>query len=618
MMNFNDKLLSDIVAFRTYARYVPDIKRRESLDETCERYLVMHEERFPSIRDDIRRHGQQLLDLRAMPSMRALQFAGPAIKQNNARMFNCSFKAVNDVDSFGEILYLLLSGCGVGFSVQWANVRQLPVVKRPKEEGVFFIQDSIQGWAQALDILVRSYFYGHPKPIFEYGMVREKGALLKTTGARAPGPEPLRKMLVNVENLLRARIGRRLRPIDVHDLVCLISECVRAGGIRRAALISLFDPDDDEMLAAKSGNWFEDHPYRAGANNSAVICRDDEHAWEHFSRVFKALRESNSGEPGIYWTNDPTWGTNPCVEISLQDSQFCNLTTVNQSRASTKHELQEAVMAASFFGTLQAAYTDFDYLRPEWKKTTDLGALLGVSFTGIADAAARHDPYLREMAQVAVATNYKTAEAIDIQYADRVTALKPEGSSSAVLGSSSGIHARHAPYYLRRIRLGSDDSALVEYLKAKVPDLMEVDKYGPDSVIITIPQKSPVGAIVRDNETAASLFDRALTYNRDWVAPGHNRGENRNNVSCTLSVREEEWDEVESLLWFNRFSYNGMSILPYDGGSYEQAPFETCDEETYLKYSERVKDLDLREIVEEEDATNMTAIVACAGGACEI
>lgn len=617
-MNFNDKLLSDIVAFRTYARFVPNLKRRESLDETCERYLVMHEDNFPRQREAIRKNGQFLLNKQAMPSMRALQFAGPAIEQNNVRMFNCAFKAVNDVDSFGEILYLLLSGTGVGFSVQSANVDRLPAVRQPKEEGIHFVQDSIQGWAQALDMLCRAYLYGHVRPIFDYGMVREKGAPLKTTGARAPGPEPLKKMLEKVEALFKKTVGRRLRPINVLDLVCIISECVRAGGIRRAALIALFDPDDGEMLYSKSGEWWKEHPYRAGANNSAVICRDAPNAWELFQEVFKALKASGSGEPGIYWTNDPTWGTNPCVEISLMDSQFCNLTTVNQSAVSGRDEFYGAVEAAAFFGTLQAAYTDFTYIRPQWKETTDRDALLGVSFTGIADNATRHDHLAANAAQRAVWMNAKTAREIGINPAARVTAIKPEGSSSAVLGSSSGIHARHAAFYMRRIRLGSDDSALVEYLKAKVPDLIEVDKYSPDSVVLTVPQKSPAGAILRENETATSLFNRAINYNTNWVAPGHVRGVNRNNVSCTLSVREHEWDDVEYLLWSKRELYNGMSILPYDGGTYTQAPFEDCTEQEYEMLSEKVKALDLREIVEEEDATNMTAIVACAGGACEI
>ena len=383
-MNQSNKLLSDVTSFRTYSKFLPHIGRRESLEETINRNMHMHLEKFPKLSRDIIKAFQRVHELKVMPSMRGLQFAGDAVLKNNARQYNCSYAPINDVRSFGEAMYLLLSGVGFGFSVQRQHVNQLSKITLPKEEGPFVIHDSIQGWAQAVDILMEAYFLGRIRPQFDYSKIRPKGSYLVTTGAKAPGPEPLKKMLELVETKLRNSLGRRLSPIEVHDIVCIISDAVLAGGIRRAALISLFDRDDNEMLKCKHGEWWNHSPWRARANNSAVLPRE-EVTKEEFDYIFKMCQDSGSGEPGFSWTSNTDWGFNPCHEIALNPNQFCNLTTINQTEITSEKDFLNRVYAAALIGTLQASYTDFSYLRPVWKEITEKEALLGVSFTGIAD-----------------------------------------------------------------------------------------------------------------------------------------------------------------------------------------------------------------------------------------
>lgn len=615
-MNSSNKLLSDIVAFRTYAKYLPHIGRRESLQETINRNMTMHLDRFPKLSKDIVKAYTRVHDLKAMPSMRALQFSGDAILKNEARQYNCSFTPVNDVRVFGEILFLLLSGTGVGFSVQTRHVTDLPRVQKPREEGFFFAQDSIMGWAQCVDILMDAYFYGRVRPQFDFGNIRPKGSYLATTGAKAPGSEPLKKMLELVESKLKAAIGRKLFPLEVHDIICIISDAVLAGGIRRAALISLFDRDDQEMLKCKSGEWWNSAPWRARANNSVVLPRNKV-TKEEFSHIYDMCRNSGSGEPGFFWTNDNDWGTNPCAEIALNPHQFCNLTTINQTGIVNEKDFMNRVYAAALIGTLQASYTDFSYLRPIWKQTTEKEALLGVSFTGIADNPDFNSTWLRNGAQLVLDVNDKYAKKLGINPAARTTTIKPEGTSSCVLGSSSGIHARHNDYYIRRIRINKDD-ALAVYLQSVVPELVEGDKFSSTGLVLSVPQESPTGAITRHQETAVSLFDRALDYRRDWIEPGHRTGVNKHNVSVTISVKDHEWDDLKERMWKQREHYSGISLLPFDGGTYEQAPFEDCTKEKYDEMSKLVKEIDLKMVREEFDNTNRIEQLACAGGVCEI
>lgn len=616
-MNESNKLLSDLVAFRTYARYIPHLQRRETLEETINRNMMMQLEKFPQLSRDIVKAFDNVHALRVMPSMRGLQFAGEAVLKNNARQYNCSYLPINDVRGFGESLFLLLSGVGVGFSVQQNHVSQLPKIQEPREEGFFQVHDSIIGWAQSLDMLMEAYMFGRIKPVFDFSKVRPKGSYLVTTGAKAPGPEPLKFMLSLVEAKLKSAVGRKLKPIEVHDIICIISDCVLSGGIRRAALISLFDRNDDEMLKSKSGEWWVKHPYRARANNSAVLPRDKV-TKEEFDYIFGILKASGSGEPGFSWTDNTDWGYNPCHEIALNPNQFCNLTTINQTGIKNKQDFLKRVHSATLLGTLQAAYTDFPYLRPIWKETTEREALLGISFTGIADANGIVQPdWLQEGAKFALELNEKYAKKLGINPAARITTVKPEGTSSCVLGSSSGIHARHSAYYLRRFRINKGDS-LDNYLRNTIPDLVEDDIYSNTGSVVTIPQESPKGAIVREKETAEDLLRRVYEYNVHWVKNGYRSGSNHHNVSATISVKDNEWDYVRESMWKNRDLYSGISLLPYDGGTYKQAPFEDCSKETYEEFSKKVKAIDLKNIVEAEDNTTKTDTVACSGGVCEI
>lgn len=617
-MNESNKLLSDIVAFRTYARFLPHLGRREMLEETINRTMSMHLDRFPKLSKDIIKAFDLVHDLKVMPSMRAMQFSGDAVLKNNARQYNCSFLPIKDSQCFGEALFLLLSGVGVGFSVQKQHASQLPSVKMPREEGIYFVHDSIIGWAQAVDMLMMAFFHGRMKPNFNFSNIRPKGSYLVTTGAKAPGPEPLRKMLEEVESRLKLAVGRALRPIEVHDIVCIISDAVLAGGIRRAALLSMFDRDDSEMLKAKSGEWWIKHPYRARANNSAVLPRS-EITKEEFDHIFKVSQESGAGEPGFSFTNDSAnLGFNPCHEISLNAFQFCNLTTINQTGIKDKKDLLQRAHAAALLGTLQAAYTDFPYVRDIWKETTEREALLGVSFTGIADASGLVTPdLLEEAAKVVLDQNERYARKIGINVAARATAVKPEGSSSTVLGSSSGIHARHSGYYMRRIRMNKDD-ALATYLSFAMPDLVEQDFTSANGVVVTIPQESPHGAVTRNDESALDLLKRVIKYNKHWVSPGHRSGDNMHNVSATISVKPEEWDEVRDYMWKHRNTYSGISLLPYDGGTYTQAPFEEISKGEFERMSKLVKSVDLREVKEVEDLTSRVESIACGGGSCDI
>jgi len=615
-MNTSNKLLSDITAFRTYAKYIQHLGRRETLEETINRNMTMHLDRFPKLSRDIVKAYTRVHDLKAMPSMRALQFSGDAVLKNNARQYNCSFAHIKDVEIFSEIMFLLLSGVGVGYSVQKRHTSQLPKVTLPREEGKYVVHDSIIGWADSFNALFQAYFYGRIRPVFDLTPVRPKGSYLVTTGARAPGPEPLRKALEEVEKRLKEALGRQLKPIELHDIICIMSDAVLAGGIRRAALIALFDRDDNEMLKCKSGDWWVKHPYRARANNSAIL-PTQEVTKDEFLHIYTICKDSKAGEPGFSWSNNLDLGYNPCHEISLNSNQFCNLSTINMTEIKDKRDYLNRVYTAALIGTLQASYTDFPYLRPIWKQTTDLEALLGVSCTGVADAGKIDPEWLEEGAKLVLEVNERYAKKIGINLAARTTAIKPEGTSSCVLGSSSGVHARHGEFYLRRIRMNKSD-ALGQYLSNVIPELVEEDVTSSTGLVVTIPQQSPEGAVLRDNESAFDLLDRAIMFNQQWINPGHRSGDNKHNVSTTISVKDEEWDKLGELLWRNRKNYTGISLLPFDGGTYKQAPFETCSKETYEKYSELVKEVDLKEVREEEDNTQRVEQLACSGGLCEI
>lgn len=615
-MNKSNRLLSEIVAYRTYAKHLNAFNRRESLEETLNRNLTMFLEKYPKLSRDIIKAFKQVHDLNIMPSMRSLQFGGEAVFRNNVRLFNCSFASITYPRVFAEALFLLLSGTGFGFSVQNHHIKQLPKIRKPKEEVIYVVHDSIEGWAEALNQLMSAYFYGAIRPIFDFSKVRQKGSYLVTTGAKAPGPEPLKRMLEKVEEILLKSLNRNLSSLEVHDIICLVADCVLSGGIRRAALISLFDRDDRAMLTCKHGSWWEKHPHRARANNSAVLPRH-ETTFEEFKNVYDMCIASNAGEPGFFWTNDIEWGTNPCAEIGLQSNQFCNLTTTNLTGIKNDKDFHNRVYAAALLGTLQAGFTDFPYLSQKWKDVTDREALIGCSFTGIADSTNIGELQLRDAAKTVLDVNEKYAKKIGINVAARTTAIKPEGTASCVLGSSSGIHARHSQYYLRRIRMNKDDE-LARYLAKVIPELVVDDVFSPSGVVVTIPQESPAGAITRHQESAMDLFDRVKHYYNNWVLPGHRSGANTHNISCTINYRPEEAPLLLHKLWEDRFQYAAVSLLPFSDSIYQQAPFEDCDKETFDKFNKMVNEIDLTKVLELEDNTNRAEQLACSGGICEL
>ncbi len=615
-MNKSNRLLSEIVAYRTYAKHLTALNRRESLEETLNRNLTMYLEKYPKLSRDIIKAFKQVHDFNVMPSMRSLQFGGEAIFRNNTRLFNCSFANITYPRIFAEALFLLLSGTGFGYSVQKHHIAQLPSIRKPKEEGTYIVHDSIEGWAEALNQLMSAYFFGGIRPLFDFSKVRQKGSYLVTTGAKAPGPDPLRHMLGKVEEMLRSAIGRKLHTLEVHDVVCLIADCVLSGGIRRAALISLFDRNDTAMLTCKHGSWWERYPHRARANNSAVLPRT-ETTFEEFKNVYDMCIASNAGEPGFFWTNDIEWGTNPCAEIGLQSNQFCNLTTTNLTGIKNEKDLENRVYAAALLGTLQAGFTDFPYLSEKWRTVTENEALIGCSFTGIADASGLSGDQLQKAAKLVLEVNEKYSKKIGINQAARTTAIKPEGTASCVLGSSSGIHARHSGYYLRRVRMNKDDE-LARYLMRVVPELVEDDIFSPSGVVVTIPQESPEGAITRHQESAEALFDRVKHYYNNWVLPGHRDGANTHNISCTINYKPEEAPLLFHKLWNDRYQYAAVSLLPFSDAIYQQAPFEDCTKETFDKFNKMVKEIDLTKVLEMEDNTNRAEQLACSGGVCEL
>lgn len=865
------RLLSELTVFDKYARYIEAERRRETWDEIIDRNCEMHCRRYPGVADEIRALYRAFVFPKVvLPSMRSLQFAGKPIELVNSRLMNCAATPIDDPRAFREIMFLLLGGTGVGFSVQTAHINQLPRVTQPVTTRRYVIQDSIIGWAEAVDALFKAYLCGKPKPLFVYDDIRPRGARLRTTGGRAPGPDGLRVALENVDARLAAMPhGHQMRPIEVHDLICFIAQSVLSGGIRRSAMISLFDFDDEEMIHAKSGQWWVDNPQRALANNSAMALRH-RITRRQFDQFMGRVEESGAGEPGIYFGNDPNSLTNPCfkadtlvttrqgvrqikdlvgqsvevwdgsgwvtvdnfrvtgenqptLEIELHDGSsvvvtpyhtmiledgtrvearhlsvgdrlavgnvafdgadqeidpfergedaalacmddgvvfpldvfswsrdsrgafvdgvvqtaipdfnfprnhgvydivsvshdwvekfqtllktvgvfgtvirqvegpevelledkklwvlelphtiftkaykpgnewnqvkairpaavesrvycctvdstnsltigigiqtgqcaeasvnqnFCNLTTFNFSVIESQQDLRDFAKAAAFLGTLQAGYTDYHYLRPVWQERTEKEALLGVSMTGIARSDfSRFD--LRDAAQQVIETNQQIARQIGINSAYRLTVNKPEGTSSAVLQTSSGVHAWHDRYFIRRTRY-SADSPLVRHLRETLPDAVEADRRDPSLAVVSLPCRAPDNAITR-HEPMDQLLDRIHRCSTEWVREGHRKGHNGHSVSATVSVKPNEWGRLRDWMWNHRYQYNGLSVLPYDGGTYEQAPFETISPAQYHALAQQLPDtLALHRVTEVDDGTEHSQEVACAGGACTI
>jgi ribonucleoside-diphosphate reductase alpha chain len=618
-MKLSSKILSDITVYMKYARFLPEQNRRETWEELVTRNKKMHIKKYPFLEEEINKNYKFVYDKKVLPSMRSMQFGGKPIEISPNRIYNCAYMPIDHIDSFSECMFLLLGGTGVGYSVQKHHVEKLPPVNKPytKRKRRFLIGDSIEGWADAIKVLMKSYLNGKSSRIeFDYSDIRTKGARLVTSGGKAPGPQPLKECILKIRGILdNHEDGDQLTTLEVHDIICYIADAVLAGGIRRAALISLFSADDDSMMGCKSGKWYELNAQRGRANNSACLMRH-KITKEFFMDIWKRVELSGSGEPGIYLNNDKDWGTNPCCEIALRPYQFCNLCEVNVSNIESQEDLNSRVKAASFIGTLQAGYTEFHYLREIWQETTEKEALIGVSMTGIGSGRVLGYDMVKA-SDIVKRENARVARLLEIKKAARTTTVKPAGTTSLTLGTSSGIHAWHNDYYIRRLRVGKNES-IYHYLNNNYPQLLEDDYFRPhDTAIISIPQKAPEGSILR-TESSFELLERVKKVANEWVKSGHRTGSNGHNVSATISLKEEDWELAGEWMWENREYYNGLSVLPYDGGTYVQPPFEDCSKETYEKMLALLQEVDLSKIVEDEDETNLSGELACAGGACEI
>lgn len=662
-----------MIVYSKYAKYLPNVKRREDWSELVQRNADMHAKKYPQIANEIYEvYGRSVLPKKVVPSMRSFQFAGKAIEVNHSRMFNCASRKLDSATAFAEVMFLLLGGSGVGISVQKHHVAEIPAITPPKKTSrKFVVSDDIMGWADAIKALMKSYTMDRAYVNFDFSDIRPKGTRLVTAGGTAPGPEPLKECVNNIRKILDRAIedrgsGTKIKPIEAHDIACHIANAVLAGGIRRSAMISLFSKDDEEMLTCKGnfqvdivettkidehnydvtikyngrlktlklsdwdmGNilktgtiaWYNLEEQRGRANNSVMLLRGNT-TEEEFKLLMKKVELSKAGEPGIYWTNDLELGTNPCCEISLDlRGGFCNLTEVNVSGLEGQEDLNQRVKDATFLGTLQAGYTEFHYLGEQWQAIAEEDALLGVSMTGIGSGEVL-DLDICEAAEKAVEENARVTSLIGINPAKRIGTVKPSGTASLVLGSSSGIHAWHNDYYIRRFRVNKDE-ALYKYALEKLGStFVEDDVFSPKTTgVISIPIKAPDNAILR-TETPIDLLERVKRFQIEWIRGSHREGENTHNVSVTVSIKGNEWDGVTEWMWINKDFYNGISVLDYDGGTYLQMPFEDITETKYkalsTRLSEVVKDFNILDIVEEEDIVDHKGESACSGGQCEI
>lgn len=677
--------LQDFIAISRYARYSPEKRRRENWAEAVARVRDMHREHYDdrSLDEAIRATqaaGEITDDERAvmagwgglhdaiddafaaverrevLPSMRSLQFGGEAILGKHARIYNCCFTYVDRIEAFRETLYLLLCGCGVGFSVQAHHVAQLPPLaprRNDLEPVTFVVPDTIEGWADALHALMTHAVAGRPVH-FDYSAIRPEGAPLRTSGGKAPGPQPLFHTLTRIEAIVRLAAGRRLRPIEAYDILMWAAKAVLAGGVRRSAAICLFSADDAEMAAAKTGNWFAEHPQRTASNNSAVIVRAGA-TRPMFDALFEAQKQF--GEPGFYFVGEVEYGANPCVEIGLHPRlvvddaaiarlrelgydgalapgqvltgvQFCNLTTISAAAAETPARFFALCARAALIGTLQAGYTEFGYLSPVSRVITEREALLGVSLCGILDrpSVLLDSAILRQGAAVVKAVNAVMARALGIAPAARTTCVKPEGTASLLLGTSSGLHPHHAQRYFRRVQANLHDPVYLHFRRAN-PGMVEPSVYDPNgrTEVITFPVEGPDFGIYREELSAVKHLEYVRLVQENWVQTGRRHERHspglHHSVSCTISVRPEEWQAVADYIWSHRQSFSGVALLPECGDKiYAQAPREALATAADIERWNRLayQPVDYTELEESEDLTELKQTVACAGGACEV
>ena len=623
----------EFIALSRYSRWLPEENRRESWEETVKRVVDYHFERYPvelqSVKDELY---DAIYNLDVMPSMRTLMTAGEALDRDNVAAFNCSYLTISRQRAFDELLYILMCGTGVGFSVERQYVSQLPIVAEEMHETdtPIIVKDSKIGWATAYKELI-SLLYNGAIPKWNVSKVRPAGAPLKTFGGRASGPEPLEDLFKFTIAIFKGAKGRKLNSVECHDIVCKIAEIVVVGGVRRSALISLSNLTDQRMAVAKSGEWWKDNVQRALANNSISFTEKPDVG--AFMREWNTIYESKSGERGIFnrvaaqqqaahnGRRDPNqdFGTNPCSEIILRDRQFCNLSEVVVRAGDTYDDLKRKVRVATILGTLQATLTNFRYLGRKWKDNTEEEALLGVSLTGIMDhstMAGDGEPgvlqdWLVGLREEAVKVNEEWSQKLGVNQSAAITCVKPSGTVSQLVDSASGIHTRHAPYYIRTIRADKKDP-LAQFMAAKgfpvEDDVTKVDS----THVFSFPVKAPDNAVCREHRTALQQLNHWLLYQRFWC---------EHKPSVTINVKEEEWPEVGGWVWKHFDEVSGVSFLPYSEHTYRQAPYQEITEEEYNEWIERmptgIEWAGLGEY-EREDHTTGTHELACTGGACEL
>ena len=616
-----------------YARYLPEKKRREHWHETVARYfdyMEMHlEERFNFKLGDLRKELESaVLDQRVMPSMRSLMTAGKALDRDHTAGYNCSYLPVDDIKSFDEAMFILMCGSGVGFSVERQYVNQLPEIpdKLFDSDVLIKVKDSKEGWTKSLRMLI-SLLYSGEIPGWDTTACRPAGSKLKTFGGRASGPGPLEDLFRFVVMTFRNAAGRKLTSLECHDIMCMIGDVVVMGGVRRSAMISLSNLSDERMRNAKHGEWWHAHGHRALSNNSAVYTEKPDVG--QFMEEWLSLYQSKSGERGLFSRaaskrqanangrreSEHEFGTNPCSEIILRPYQFCNLTEVVVRATDGIKDLKKKVRIAAILGTIQSTLTDFHYLRKIWKKNTEEERLLGVSLTGILDNAMLNDytseqlpKLLEQLKQVAIDTNKEFADAMGIPASTAITCVKPSGTVSQLVDSASGIHPRHDSYYYRRVRNDVKDPITKFLLDAGVPG--EPDVTNPGSIMVfTFPKKAPEGAKLRGDLTAIDHLNLWLVYQRHWC---------EHKPSVTISVKEDEWPTVGAWVWENFDELSGVSFLPYDGGTYRQAPYETVNKDKYEELLAKMPvALDWDALIEVDDVTEGTQTLACTAG-CEL
>ena len=628
MSNPSTEFLSELIRYMKYSRYLPELKRRETWGETILRNKQMHLDKYadkmtPKLRGHIDRAYELAMDKRVLPSGRSLQFGGAPILAKENKMYNCAGVGIDSTLVFSDLIYGLLCGNGIGFNVCRHFVDKLPEFPKSFDKKVIFvIPDSIEGWSDAVKFLFDSMQKGE-YPEFDGSVIRPKGALIRSSMCAAPGPQPLLDALAAIRKIITERIAsghEKLSPLNCFDICCHIADSVVSGGVRRSACICLFDADDDEMLHCKDGNYWEHDPQRARSNNSVQFDRDNI-TKEEFERIFDICRNSGTGEPGFFVMNkelDGTpWTVNPCGEIAFKSKGYCNLTTMNVSTVKNQADFNELCYYTSVLGTLQAGYIDLKYITPEWRENIVKDALIGVAMTGIAGIDIK-TLNLAEGVDAVMRANKDIAEIIGIDLAARCTTIKPDGTCAPLMQASSGVHCWHSPFFIRRVRVAKTEP-LYKYLMENNPEIVEDDIISPTTTaVMSFYVKAPDGAICRKDETALEFLDRVKYLNINWVRAGHRSGTNYNNVSCTVNVKDDEWDGVCAWMWENRNNYNGISLMPYSDANYKQAPFEEITEEEYLKGSELQKELDLSKVKEEKNFVDFSADAVCTAGGCEI